>query len=199
MSEALITDIAASVQDGDDDTALDAVIQQYITDWGLIETVAEWRIANYEDLRRWAYPSPEMMAAAENNLVLAAENNLQIIEADERFPVLPENPATTAASYPYTLEADSTTLFTISDIELPATVTVSGPQFYVYNPLDPLGDGWFKDPVIHPAEGILWEFGGTGTTQFKFAVDTDAEWWVTVSNPGTYADKRFIIYSSVAM
>lgn len=52
----LITDIAKSIQNGDNDTSLNAIIQSYLDERSMTETVSEWRVANYADLRRWAYP-----------------------------------------------------------------------------------------------------------------------------------------------
>lgn len=52
----LITNISTSIRNGDDDTALNAIIQSYLDERAMTETVSEWRVANYSDLRRWAYP-----------------------------------------------------------------------------------------------------------------------------------------------
>ncbi len=53
----LITDIAKNINEPDTD--LNIVIQAFLDGsyyYGPLTTVAAWRIANYSDLRRWAYP-----------------------------------------------------------------------------------------------------------------------------------------------
>ena len=52
--KVLMTDIAHKINSSD--IELNTIIQQFINDHGLVQTVEEWRIANYYDLRRWAYP-----------------------------------------------------------------------------------------------------------------------------------------------
>jgi len=54
----LITDVAKNVLESN--AALNAVIQDFLDGeyyYGPSTTVAAWRIANYYDLRRWAYPN----------------------------------------------------------------------------------------------------------------------------------------------
>jgi len=52
----LITDIPKTINNDATDTELNAVIDQYLTDWNINKTVFEWRIENYAQLRQWAYP-----------------------------------------------------------------------------------------------------------------------------------------------
>jgi hypothetical protein len=52
--QILITDIAENIQEPDEQ--LNAIISTYLFDNGIEQTVAEWRIENYAELRRWAYP-----------------------------------------------------------------------------------------------------------------------------------------------
>jgi len=53
----LITDIADNIQQ--DDEQLNDIISTYILSQGLEATTAQWRLDNYADLRRWAYPDKE--------------------------------------------------------------------------------------------------------------------------------------------
>lgn len=53
-----IKQIAQSVIKGDDDTALNIIIQGHIDSFNIQTTVAQWRLDNYSELRRWAYPNP---------------------------------------------------------------------------------------------------------------------------------------------
>lgn len=62
---ALITDIAEAVKGGASNEALDAIIAAYIAEYDHGYTVREWRIANYIQLRRWAYPPIEDYADAQ--------------------------------------------------------------------------------------------------------------------------------------
>lgn len=190
MPTLLITDISASVMAGDDDTALDVIIQQFIDDWGLTQTVEEWRIANYADLRRWAYP-PEADYFAE---LVAGDMSGEFIADCEavnlRFPSLPENPATTAETLIddiyYLIDADSTDTFIITDIPNPSVVSVSSPEpmrdWSVYG-LDVLASH------IYPTDGISWTVN-TGT--FAFKVDGSGEFDVQVISED-YEDKTFIV------
>lgn len=55
----LITDIAQSVKNGDSESTLNEIIQAYIDLYETESTVKQWRIDNYIQLRRWAYPPIE--------------------------------------------------------------------------------------------------------------------------------------------
>jgi len=186
----LITDIAASVRDGDDDTVLNAVIQQYLDDWGLTETVAEWRVANYADLRSWAYPDQAAIASGQYSVSVFEDNQDVVRTADLRFPDAPENPATTSASSPYTAIADGVDTFTITNIPEASGITISGPQYYVD---EPGYSGSYGDPTIYPSTGFSYNSGTQSTFIFKFALASGGEWWITVNSVG-YAPKIFIIY-----
>ena len=94
----LITRIAQSVRNGDDDTALNVIIQQHITSYGLSETVAEWRVVNYEKLRRWSYPcicefNDSKVKLASGDTTIEAEGQAQLdqyvadcLAVKSRFP-----------------------------------------------------------------------------------------------------------------
>ena len=171
----LITDVAAAVQAGDDDTALDAVIQQHLTDFEATETVAEWRVTNYAALRGWAYPpvAEYYAALASGDQAALDQYQADYLAVDTRFPdvLYVENPATTAESEPYTMLADSTDTFALSGLPNPSTVTVTGPGIY-------------------PASGLYWVMTGG---LFVFRVDTTGVYVVTVSSGGLYLDKTFTI------
>lgn len=185
----LITDIAASITGGvDDDAALNVIIQQYLDDWGLTETVAEWRIANYAELRSWGYPPfqeyiDELVTGNQSGEFLSSCEQVNL-----RFGDYPENPATTSASAPYTIVADSTDTFTITDIPVDSYVTVYGFEY-------PYPDGEDVYPVagIEPITGISWAVD-TGT--FVFMVDKHALYYVRVSTPAVYTDKLFAIFAT---
>ena len=56
---ALITGIYDVIKNGGDDQAVDQAINDYLSgDYykGQATTVAQWRVDNYAQLRRWAYP-----------------------------------------------------------------------------------------------------------------------------------------------
>ena len=193
MSETLITDIAASVQAGDDDTALDAVIQQYITDWGLTETVAEWRIANYVDLRRWGYP---VFQEYIDELVGVGITGSYVGECDLvnlSFPSAPENPATTAETLIdnlyYLIDPDSTDTFTVTGIPNPSTVTVISPEIM----RDWSTYGRDVDLAGLQPSTLSWAVM-TGT--FVFKVDGSGEFDVEIISEG-YETKTFIVLAEV--
>lgn len=52
----LITNIAEAIKAQKTDEELNIIIQDFINEWSEEMTVEEWRLANYSDLRRWAYP-----------------------------------------------------------------------------------------------------------------------------------------------
>jgi hypothetical protein len=62
----LITDIAENIQEADEQ--LNAIISTYLFDNGIERTVEQWRIENYSDLRRWAYPDKEVYLDAQVKL-----------------------------------------------------------------------------------------------------------------------------------
>lgn len=70
-----LNDVYQSVKDGDDDTELNIVIQQFLTDQGLSDTVSQWRLANYKDLRKWAYPDQaDFMNSYINRMILEEDD-----------------------------------------------------------------------------------------------------------------------------
>ena len=173
-SPVLIDAISASVKNGDDDTALNVVIQQYIDDWALTETVAGWRAAEYEQLRNWAYPSVAVYYAAliANNQAALAQYYADYAAVDLRFPVgYQANPSTTAETEPYTMTANSADAFAITNLPNPSTVTVTGPG-------------------IIPETGISWTMT---MGQFVFKVDTAGTYNVTIASGGIYLDKTFTV------
>ncbi|MFZ5760937.1 MAG: hypothetical protein ACOY32_15075 [Thermodesulfobacteriota bacterium] len=184
--ETLITDITASVMAGDDDTTLDAVIQQFITDWGLTETVAEWRLANYADLRRWAYPPvseyfDELVAGD-----MSGEFLLGCGAVNDRFPAFPENPAATAETEPYYITADSTDTFTITNIPNPSTVSLLGEDL----PFQ-LGGVTYPATNIYPVVGVSWEIT-SGT--FIFKVNASCHFTIAIDSDG-YNRKTFHVFA----
>ena len=52
----LQSDIPKAIQNGVLDTQLNAIIAEYLAVWNINKTVSEWRLENYAQLRRWAYP-----------------------------------------------------------------------------------------------------------------------------------------------
>lgn len=54
MSKVLITDVVTVINGSD--SVLDSVILDYITDNDLGISVSQWKLNNYSELRRWAYP-----------------------------------------------------------------------------------------------------------------------------------------------
>ena len=52
--QILITDIAENISETDEQ--LNAIISTYLFDHGIESTTEQWRIENFSELRRWAYP-----------------------------------------------------------------------------------------------------------------------------------------------
>ena len=52
----LQSDIPRAIQNRASDSQLDTIIKEYLAVWNISKTVSEWRIENYAQLRRWAYP-----------------------------------------------------------------------------------------------------------------------------------------------
>jgi hypothetical protein len=77
---------------------LDSVIQNFLERNNIQLTVEQWRLMNYEKLRKWDYPKVEELADAQAKInstdpVLIAEGHLQLseyyakcIEVKKRFP-----------------------------------------------------------------------------------------------------------------
>jgi hypothetical protein len=94
--QILITDIAENIQEPDDQ--LNAIISTYLFDSGIEQTIEQWRIENYSDLRRWAYPGKEIYLDAQVKLsspdpMLQAEGQAQLdqyfadcLAVKKRFP-----------------------------------------------------------------------------------------------------------------
>lgn len=57
----LITNIAEAIKANKTDDELNIIIQDFITEWSLLQTVEEWRSMNYSELRRWAYPDSTIL------------------------------------------------------------------------------------------------------------------------------------------
>jgi len=55
--QIFITDIADNIHQ--DDEQLNDIISTYLFSQGIESTVSQWRLDNYIDLRRWAYPDKE--------------------------------------------------------------------------------------------------------------------------------------------
>lgn len=60
--------VAEAVKIGKKAENLNKVIQAYLDNYGISKTVAQWRIDNYAQLRRWAYPPPEELLDAQMKL-----------------------------------------------------------------------------------------------------------------------------------
>lgn len=183
----LITDIAGSVKAGDNDAALDAVIQQYLTDWELTETVAEWRLANYADLRRWAYPPQQ---AYFDEVVIGDMSGGYIEDCtivNSRFPQYPANSASVAGGIPAFVVADSTDTVSITNIPNPSTIIISSHSAsFTYDEVT------YPPANIHPDAGISWEVT-TGT--FIIMVDTPGWYLINIYSAG-YEQADFFVLAT---
>lgn len=190
----LISDIANSIKNGDGDTALNSVIQQYIFDWSLTGTVAEWRISNYAQLRDWAYPPyHNLLAALAKNTQAAIDEYVQdYFDVDNRFLNGPyiENTATTIRSEPYTMVANSVDTFIITDIPIGFIVNVQGPGMY---PAPPSNILWSPGAPSGSELGVWWFCFGVGWDEFQFQVDTPGVYTVSIFNFTWYLNKHFVI------
>lgn len=53
----LHSDIPRAIQNDATDSELNNVISSYLSDHSISKTVSQWRIENYAQLRKWAYPN----------------------------------------------------------------------------------------------------------------------------------------------
>lgn len=167
-----ITDIAGVLNSGGNDEALNKIITQFIADWGLNTTVAQWRVENFKDLRRWAYPPIEAYNSAviSKDTEAVSEYSAAVLAVDLRFPavLVVANPAVISGT---TIVADSVAEVTLSLLPNPSTVTV-------------------QHPGIVPETGIYWK---RTNGIFAFRVDAIGPYTLTIDSGPTYEKKIFTV------
>jgi len=72
------SDIPKAIHAGAADVELNQVIQNYLYDNGISKTVAQWRVENYAQLRRWAYPDPAEL----NDAQIKINSGIEELEAE---------------------------------------------------------------------------------------------------------------------
>lgn len=65
MAKTIHSDIPKAIHAGAGDADLNDVIQAYLDDNNVDKTVDQWRVENYKQLRRWAYPRMEELNDAQ--------------------------------------------------------------------------------------------------------------------------------------
>lgn len=91
-------DIAEAVKSGDIDSVVNYKIQAYLNNYEINQTVPQWRVENYKQLRSWAYPDPAELNDAQIKInsdidELATEGQQQLdtyvsncLDVKTRFP-----------------------------------------------------------------------------------------------------------------
>jgi hypothetical protein len=74
----LITNIAEAIKSKKTEEEIDIIIQNFIDEHDISSSKEEWKIANYVDLRRWAYPDTNIL----NDAMVKINSGIELIETE---------------------------------------------------------------------------------------------------------------------
>lgn len=103
MIRTTIANVAKAIKNKQNDDDINSVIQKHINDFKLSISIEQWKVNNYSDLRRWAYPSFEEYLDAMVKISAGGETKTEgesqlndyytkCISVKERFPKVQVEP-----------------------------------------------------------------------------------------------------------